>query len=269
MEATLEHLLERYRAYELSKIIDYDKFSHYAITHHSTRIEGATLTEIETQLLLEDGLTPKGKPLEHSLMVQDHYQALLFVLQQAKAKTKLSVRFIQQINAYVMQHTGNTYNTVLGTVDASRGEFRKGNVTAGGNYFVNYDKVEPLTNQLADELCNAMSDAMTVAAQLELSFAAHFNLVTIHPFYDGNGRSSRLLMNFIQAWYQLPLALVFSEDRSDYFNALQEARALEKAEVFYRFMYGQYEKYLSLEIEKYEAMLNDRSPGGRPFSLLF
>jgi Fic family protein len=49
--------------------------------------------------------------------------------------------------------------------------------------------------------------------QLELSFAAHFNHVTIHPFYDSNGRTSRLLMNFIQQFSSLPLAIVFKEDK--------------------------------------------------------
>ena len=269
MNATLERLLTRYQAYELSSVIDYDKFNHYAITHHSTRIEGATLTETETRILLEDGLTPKGKPLEHSLMVQDHYQALLFVLQEAKAKASLSTKFIQQLNACVMRHTGNIYHTALGTVDASRGEFRQGNVSAGGSYFVNYDKVEKLTTTLAQELSEGLKDDITIAEQLELSFAAHFNLVSIHPFYDGNGRTSRLLMNFIQAWYQLPIAVVFSEDRTDYFEALLEARKEKAIDVFYQFMYGQYEKYLALEVEKYETMLNSRPFGGKSFSLLF
>ena len=119
MNNTVEQLLSRYRAHELSKVIDYDKFSQYAITYHSTRIEGSTLTEMETQVLLDHDLTPKGKPLEHSLMVKDHFQALLFVLKQAAQKTAISVNLIQQINALVMKNTGNVYHTALGTVDVS------------------------------------------------------------------------------------------------------------------------------------------------------
>ena len=239
------------------------------ITHHSTRIEGSTLTDTETQLLLDEGLTPKGKPLEHSLMAKDHYQALLFVLQAAEQKQELSVNFIRQINARVMRNTGGIYHTVLGEVDSSQGEFRKGNVTAGGTYFPNYDKVPKLTEQLVSELRDSLAQKTAVAAQLELSFAALFNLVSIHPFYDGNGRSSRLLMNFIQAYYGLPLAIVFSEDRADYFGALQQARQQKDIDVFHRFMYDQYKKYLSNEISKYEAMLDDRSSSGPTFSLLF
>ena len=269
MSTTVEQLLSRYQQYELSRVMDYDKFNQYAITHHSTRIEGSTLTETETQVLLDEGLTPKGKPLEHSLMVQDHDQALRLVLQRAEAKTEINVELIQQINARVMKHTGNVYHTALGSVDASRGEFRKGNVTAGGAYFPNYDKVPALTDKLTGKLRASLAERATVAEQLELSFSAHFNLVSIHPFYDGNGRTSRLLMNFIQAYYGLPLAIVFSEDRADYFQALQETRRQEDIGIFYQFMYDQYERYLHREISKYEAMRDGRSSSGQTFSLLF
>ena len=54
MSATVEKLLGRYRQYDLSEVVVYDKFNRYAITHHSTRIEGSTLTDTETQLLLDD-----------------------------------------------------------------------------------------------------------------------------------------------------------------------------------------------------------------------
>jgi Fic family protein len=71
--------INQYQQLNLSQTIDYDKFNQYAIVHHSTTIEGSTLTEVETRLLKEEGITPKGKPLLHSLMVQDHYNALLFI----------------------------------------------------------------------------------------------------------------------------------------------------------------------------------------------
>ena len=148
----LAQLITKYRSCELSKSIDYDKFNHYAITHHSTSIEGSTLTEIDTQLLLDEGLTPKGKPLVHSLMTQDHYNALVYIVGEAKKKTAISLKFIQYLNGVVMKSTGKIYNTVLGDVDASKGELRKGNVYAENRYFVNYDKVLPLTEKLVKSL---------------------------------------------------------------------------------------------------------------------
>ncbi|MEM7108446.1 MAG: Fic family protein [Bacteroidota bacterium] len=65
---------------------------------------------------------------------------------------------------------------------------------------------------------------MTSREQIKLSYSAHFHLVSIHPHYDGNGRTSRLLMNKIQKRYNLPLAIVHEEERQDYFVALEETR---------------------------------------------
>ena len=270
MEDILD-IITQYQALNLHNVIDYDKFNQFSIVHHSTVIEGSTLTENETRLLLDEGLTPKGKPLIHSLMVKDHYQALQFILQQAKPPGPLTTIFIQQINAAVMKNTGNLYNTALGDVDASKGEFRKGNVSAGGSYFVNFDKVPAYTNKLVLSLTEKMEEKLSIIDKVNLSFSAHFDLVTIHPFYDGNGRTSRLLMNYIQAVYGLPLAIVFKEDKADYYTALQEARKQENLNPFYIFMYGQYSKHLVNEITSYKNALQKNLTGknGSGFSILF
>ena len=60
----------------IEQIIDYERFNLYSIVHHATSIEGSTLTQLDTELLLSEGITAKGKPLEHHLMVQDHFKAL-------------------------------------------------------------------------------------------------------------------------------------------------------------------------------------------------
>ncbi|MHC0443535.1 Fic family protein, partial [Flavobacterium sp. 3-210] len=79
-----------------------------------------------------------------------------------------------------MKNTGGIYNTVFGEVDASKGMFRKGNVTAGVSYFPNYDKVERLTNDLIGFINEKMKTNLSVDEKLNLSFDAHFNLVSIH-----------------------------------------------------------------------------------------
>jgi Fic family protein len=214
----------------------------FTLVHHSASIEGATLTEIETRLLLEENIVPKGKPLIHSHMVRDHYDALQFVLESATAKKTITTEFIQQINAHVLKNTGGIYNTVFGQIDASKGMFRKGNVSAGGRYFLNYDKVAPYTMKLAKHLDERLPNVQGQEEQLKLSFAAHFDLVSIHPFYDGNGRTSRLLMNYIQAYHGLSLAVVFVENKQDYYRALQEATKQEDRQIFDAFMFDQYKK---------------------------
>ena len=261
-------LLEKFKKLELSKNIDFDKFNQYAITHHSSTIEGSTLTEIETRLLLDEGITPKGKPLLHSLMVQDHYSALLFIINAEKDNKPITTDFIQQINSVVMKQTGNIYNTVFGEVDSSKGMFRKGNVSAGNTYFVSYDKVETLVKKLCEKINERMPDK-SIIQQLNTSIDAHFDLVTIHPFYDGNGRTSRLLMNYLQLHASLPMAIVFKEDKVEYFEALEQTRQQEDINIFRKFMYSQYAKYLQQEIAKYEKLQRPDGNKGKGYSLIF
>ncbi len=261
-------LIATYNELNLSQVIDYERLNHYTITHHSTSIEGSTLTLTETRLLLEEQLTPKGKPLTHSLMVQNHYEALLFVLQAAQEKKTLDVPFLQVLNAKVMQATGAIFQTVFGEIDSRQGIFRKANVHAGTRYFPHYEKVSDLTKQLSKQIEAKIKEADNIEKQLFLSFDAHFDLVSIHPFYDGNGRSSRLLMNFIQAYFDLPLAIVFTEDKNDYFDALEASREQESMTPFRNFMLSQYTKFLSKEIENYKKMIAGKSKKSG-FSLVF
>lgn len=268
MNQSWHELLQQYQSLNLSSNLDYDKFNHYAITHHSTQIEGSTLTETETRLLLEQQLTPGGKPLIHSLMVQDHFNALQFILRAAQHKQRISETFIKQINGEVLKQTGALYRTVFGDIDSSKGEYRKNNVSAGNRYFVNYTKVETMTTRLAQQLDEQLDTVTDTESKLFLSFDAHFDLVSIHPFYDGNGRTARLLMNFIQHYFELPLSLVFTEDKALYFDALEKTREEKDLSFFRSFMLDQYAKQLQIEIDKFKKMDKDL-PGNNLFSFVF
>lgn len=220
------------------------KLENHIITYHSTAIEGSLLTEDETRLFLNEDILPERKPASHVMMVKDHNAALKYILETAALRKPITVELIRFINALVMKNTGSIYNTPLGEVNASNGEFRKGNVSAGGNYFPGYDKVEKLTKELVDSIHDKMKfiNPEHAEKQLDLSFTAHYDLVSIHPFYDGNGRTSRLLMNFIQAYYGLPLGTVFMEDKEEYFMALRESRKKDSIDPIRLFMYKEYEK---------------------------
>jgi Fic family protein len=256
-------LIKRYRELNLSDIMYHDKFLYYALTFHSTAIEGSTLTEVETRLLLDEGITPGGKPLEHSQMAKDHYDALRFTLEHAQSNILLSAALVQQINAHVMKTTGSIYNTVLGDIDAAKGEYRKGNVSAGGHYFVGYDKVLSLTKQLAEAIQTQLERAITLEEKLQLAFKIHYELVTIHPFYDGNGRTSRLFMNFILERCKLPLCIVYQEDKARYYEVLAKGQQQGDQQPFFAFMSQQYQKQLKEEIRRAEALLPEPPKQGR------
>lgn len=180
----------------LLEAIDYEKFSMISIVYHSTKIEGCSLTENDTKVLLENGVTSKGKPLTDHIMVKDHYAAFMFLKEIAKQKQKISIDLIQQVAGLVMKHTGGVVNTMSGTYDTSLGDFRKAQVYVDRKYFPDFSKVEALLITLIDHV-NQRLDNVSDNEILKLSADLHYNLVNIHPFGDGNGRTSRLMMNYI------------------------------------------------------------------------
>ncbi len=235
---------------ELTKgIINQDKYTYYAITYHSTAIEGSTLTEKQTVNLLEFGQTAGNKPIEHHLMVLDHSQALDFILKAANAPQSITVGFIQSIGALVKKSTGGIVNTIMGTYDTSKGDLRLSGVRAGNRLFPDYKKVTSLLKSLCQSINEDMTHVSTLEEICNLAFKVHYDFVSIHPFGDGNGRTSRLLMNYIQRRFKLPLSIVYKQDRAKYISALENARSQDDIVVFYNFMYGQYAKFLKSEIK--------------------
>ena len=240
---------------KLSKgMIDHDKYTYYAITHHSTAIEGSTLTEKQSVNLLEYGKPAASKPIQDHLMVLDYYEALKFTLSVAKDKKPLSTSLIQSMAAKVKTNTGETVNTILGTYNTAKGDFRTGTVRAGNRTFPDFKKVPAMVKQLCEKTNAEIKKVKTFEEKCNLAFKVQFDFVSIHPFGDGNGRTSRLLMNYIQAWFNLPLSIVFKPDRIKYVNALESARNKENIAIFYQFMYDQYRKFLKSEIDQLKGV---------------
>lgn len=131
------------------------------------------------------------------------------------------------------------------------------------NLHINYKKLPAKIEELCSILQECQKAAHTLREQYELSFNAHLNLVTIHPWVDGNGRTARLLMDYIQFCYHLFPSKIFMEDRVDYMLALQQSQNKETNLPFLNFMATQLGKSLSLEIERYNVSLN------KGFSLMF
>lgn len=246
----LDKLLETYHQLGIQDIFNFEEFNKILITTHSTRIEGSTISFEEAIELIQKGNTPAGKNINCSLEVLDHHNALNFVLLEAEKNTLISVEFIQEIASKVMARTGEVYQNALGKVDVSKGQFRNTSVRAGNTSFINFQKVPLAIEKLVKELNDYFPKQQTTKEKLAFSFYAHYELVTIHPFLDGNGRTARLLMNFIQQKYNLPLGIVFSEDKSQYYKALNSVKKNENFDDYNDFMFSQYEKHLSQEIEK-------------------
>lgn len=246
---TLPELINQYR--ELTDgVINFERYNQVVHTHHSTVIEGSTLTLAETQTLIDKGLTAGGKPLIDHLMVLDHQQIQAQVLAWAAAREPLNRTRLQEMATGVMRQTGGPTNTLLGSFDSSKGEFRTVSAMAGSRMFMDARKVAAAVDLLLKEINTALPDLKTIRQVYDLSFQAHYQLLSVHPFGDGNGRTSRLLMNYIQHYHKLPLSLVYAQDRTNYINALEQSRRDESTQPITLFMHGQLTKFLKAEISR-------------------
>ena len=246
----LNSLLKKYNSLRLDSVLDYERFNIMSIIWHSTKIEGCSLTELETRVLLENNITAGGKSLTDHLMVKDHFEAFQFIRLAAIEKKKFSIAFIQEISAYVMKNTGAAINSISGNFDSSKGDIRLVQVYVDKKYFPNHKKVPHLLEQFCQQV-NDKIDKVEGDDILALAADVHYNFVNIHPFADGNGRVSRLLMNYIMLYHHQPLIKIFTEDRITYINALNETEDKGNLTIFRTFTAQQYIKYLSMEIEKY------------------
>jgi len=249
-------LNSEYLSLNLQNVIDYEKFCMISIIWHSTKIEGCSLTETETKVLLENNLTANGKPLTDHLMIKDHFEAFQFIIKEAAKKRKLSIEFIKKIAGLVMKNTGGFRNSISGSFDISKGDLRLAQVYVENKYFPDFSKVP----QLLDNLCETVNqkiDSVKNEDIIKLSADLHYNFINIHPFGDGNGRTARLLMNYVQLYHNQPLIKIFSEDRTEYIDKLNETEKKEDLNIFREFIVNQEIKFLKLEIEKYKNLKKD------------
>jgi len=258
---------EEYKSLTRNQILNLFKFNYYAIVHHSSKIEGNTLTLEETEFLLDKNLTPKSKPLEDLLMVNDHYSALLYVIELAKNKSKFDLNELKNISSLLMKNSEKMVSNVLGITYASKGDLRLSNLRAGKTVFMNYDKVESKVLQLLDYISVNLNSKNFIEIN-KLAFLFHYQMVTIHPFLDGNGRLSRLVMNYVQQYHNIPLSYIYANDKLDYYKALNITRENENLEIFYKFMFNQLNKQLKAEIKhlKKQPKIKKNKKG---FSLIF
>ncbi|MDR0413663.1 MAG: Fic family protein [Dysgonamonadaceae bacterium] len=241
-------LIAAYKAAERGQV-DRKKFTYYAVTYHSTAIEGSTLTEGQVYNLLDQDMPAGNKSFSEQQMVIDHQKALVYTLNRAAEKQPLTEALIREIGGIVLRNTGGIYNTAAGTFDSTRGEYRLVNVHAGARTFPGYDKVPSLMHALVEETNARLAEAHTFQQQCEAAFFAHFRLVSIHPFVDGNGRTSRLLMNYILSYFDLPVFYVFKSSRIRYIRVLETARETNRLSLFYSFLFTQYKRFLKAGIK--------------------
>lgn len=255
-------VLKEYKQLGISEQIDYQKFYLYSIITHSTAIEGSTVTEIENQLLFDEGITAKGKPMVEQLMNLDLKRAYEQAIKWANEHKSFTIDMLKALSALVMRNTGSHYSTLSGEFDSSKGDLRLVGVTAGagGRSYMDYRKVPMKLQEFCDHI-NQRREALIknpndMDAYL-LSFDAHNILVTIHPWVDGNGRMSRLITNYLQFEFGLIPSKVVKEDKAAYIEALNKSREDETMVPFQEFMLQEHAKNLRNEILEYKKSISE------------
>lgn len=262
IERLLMELTEEYFSLGIDQQIDHTKFYLYSLITHSTAIEGSTVTELENQLLFDEGITAKGKPLTEQMMNLDLKQAYDWSIEQMASHPPITVALLKQMSAQVMAHTGSEYSAMAGSFSAAKGDLRLLNVSAGwgGSSYMNYQKVPQSLENFCIELNRRRSllSKEDIVAVYELSFWAHYELVTIHPWADGNGRTTRLLMNLLQMEYGVIPMKVFKEEKAEYIQALVDSRENNSPRVFIETMMALHAKHLADEIKRFKTTMSEK-----------
>lgn len=184
-------------------------------TYHSNAIEGNTLTLKETRMILEDGITIGKKSFKEHLEAINHREAIIFVEELASRKGKVTERNVKEIHSLILKGIDSDY----------AGRYRDIQVRITGS---SHTPPGPL---LLPQLMERFTKERLLKAKghpIEQAALAHFDLASIHPFVDGNGRTARLLMNLILLKHGYFPAVILRNDRKRYYDALEKGRKGKK-----------------------------------------
>ncbi|ANU63244.1 Fic family protein [Muribaculum intestinale] len=264
LDTQIKEALKAYLASGVEEQVDYHKFYLYSIVTNSTAIEGSAVTEVENQLLFDEGITAKGRSLTEQMMNVDLKDAYLYAFKIATENPTYTPQLLQQLSALVMRRTWSEYSTIAGHFDSSKGEFRLYNVSAGigGRIYLAYSKVPHAVDNFCEWINEEIAkiDKSDIAACYRLSFEAHFRLVTIHPWVDGNGRTTRLVMNMIQRQLGLVPSIVRKEDKGEYIQSLVDSRENDDSTIAQDMMLRHHISNLKRRVLQYQegyGLMND------------
>lgn len=231
-----------------------DEWFKVELTYTSNAIEGNTLTRKETAVVIEKGLTIGGKSLVEHLEATNHAKALDILHElQGKTPTQITENDILAIHGIILK----------GIDDHNAGHYRRVPVRISGSAVVmpNAMKVPDLMAELAAWLKSGNG-----LHPVKLAGEAHYRLVTIHPFADGNGRTARLLMNLILMMQGYPPAIIRPQERLPYITSLETAQLGGSKEAYEKIIYKAASR--SLDIYLKAATGKDPSGAAQPEKLL-
>ncbi len=201
--------LDSFRPFSSIIVDELKKLYDVQFTYNSNAIEGNTLTQSETELVLTKGITVGGKTLEEHLEVIGHKEAIDYIETLAQQDTIVREWEIKQIHNLILRKIHPLEAGIYRTLDVK---------AAGTNYL--YPE-HYLISQLMNDFVTWLNS--TEASQLhpvEYAARVHYRFVSIHPFRDGNGRTARLIMNLLLIRAGYPIVIIDNQKRNEYINAI-------------------------------------------------
>ena len=196
-------------------------------TYNTNRIEGSTLTFRETALLLEKGITPSSRPISDVKEADTHISAFNEMLEY---KRDLSMNTVLYFHKKLFEETKKDI----------AGNLRKHQVEISGSKFKPPLAVE--VYPLMEEFMKWYKKNTSSQHPVHLAALVHLKLVTIHPFTDGNGRISRLMMNFVLDRHGFPMYDISYNNRNSYYNALERSQVNNDENIFLQWFFRRYMK---------------------------
>jgi len=223
--------------------------------YNSSHIEGNQLTYGETKALILFGQTAQAKPLKDHLEMTGHDEAVKVIEEVVRQERPLTESFIRELHTLILkepyERPAQTPDGISTVRRIAVGQYKTSPnhvLTKTGEmfYFASPEetpaKMEELMNWYNENLNNEETNAVLFATEF------HYKFIRIHPFDDGNGRMARLLMNLILMQKGYPPAIIKSEDKEEYYNALQQADA-GQIEYFFNYLCIQVIRSLELMIK--------------------
>ncbi len=224
--------LDSFRPLPPEQLKNLEEWFDIEYTYTSNAIEGSTLNRSETALVVEKGITVKGKSLREHLEAVNHDKAIDFV----RSLLKKGHQFINQ------DDIKGVHKIVLtGIDDEWAGKYRLSDVFIRGA-----DVEPPPPHHVPFKMRDLVGWLELQQEEHPAKIAAdlHFKFVAIHPFVDGNGRTGRLLMNLVLMQSGYPLAIIKTEERDAYIDAINEGTVTGDLTDFYKVVYGAIERSL-------------------------
>lgn len=229
--------LDRHRPLPKALVVNLEEWFRVELTYTSNAIEGNTLTRNETALVIEKGLTVAGKTLKEHIEATNHAEAIEWVKALAgKRRRELSERQILGLHHLILKKID----------DENAGKYRTVRVRIAGSTVVlpNPAKVPQLMKEFVAWLHGKAEGHI-----LQMVADAHFKLVSIHPFTDGNGRTARLLMNLLLMQRGYPPALIRKEDRERYIDAIEKGQLTGELSGYYQIIFEAVDRSLDIYLE--------------------